>query len=236
MSEIIATVKTIKALPAPSAMDRVRILYKDTDSIRIDDIADLLETVQKAGAVLSLDKFEDRNDMLVLLGAFLQASEDEVLLVDPTLPVPRRFAGRVTKAEKPAPPKKKKKAKPAEKPAEEEGDAQEAPVPAEESAADALPSDDFGMNAPETGEPEEKPDDDGMDESEKKLFDMIGIRSEDIGYMFGTDFLMTNILRIVAENRTDEEVEGHVLDIRGGDRIWEKMKDRMEEIRALAKD
>lgn len=102
----ISTVKTLPEIPELNEEDSLYILYKNTETIKMADVEILCNMLSKK----HFEEFEDKNDMLVVFGIILsQLKEDEdCILVDNTLPIPKRFEDRVKKLAKQARTSKKK--------------------------------------------------------------------------------------------------------------------------------
>lgn len=102
----ISTVKTLPEIPELKEEDSLYILYKSTETVKMADVEILCNMLSKK----HFEEFEDRNDMLVVFGIILsQLKEDEdCILVDNTLPVPKRFEDRVKKLAKQTRTSKKK--------------------------------------------------------------------------------------------------------------------------------
>lgn len=94
----ISTVKTLPEIPELNEEDSLYILYKNTETVKMADVEILCNMLSKK----HFEEFEDKNDMLVVFGIILsQLKEDEdCILVDNTLPIPKRFEDRVKKLAK----------------------------------------------------------------------------------------------------------------------------------------
>lgn len=104
----ISTVKTLPEIPELNEEDSLYIMYKNTETVKMADVEILCNMLSKK----HFEEFEDKNDMLVVFGIILsQLKEDEdCILVDNTLPIPKRFEDRVRKMAKQAKATKKKSA------------------------------------------------------------------------------------------------------------------------------
>ena len=102
----ISTVKTLPEIPELNEEDSLYILYKNTETVKMADVEILCNMLSKK----HFEEFEDKNDMLVVFGIILsQLKEDEdCILVDNTLPIPKRFEDRVRKMAKQTRTSKKK--------------------------------------------------------------------------------------------------------------------------------
>lgn len=134
----ISTVKTLPEIPELNEEDSLYILYKNTETVKMADVEILCNMLSKK----HFEEFEDKNDMLVVFGIILsQLKEDEdCILVDNTLPVPKRFEDRVKKLAKQTKISKKKstakrttKKKPAAEPPKAK-DKEEDVIPAKEAS------------------------------------------------------------------------------------------------------
>lgn len=130
----ISTVKTLPEIPELNEEDSLYILYKNTETVKMADVEILCNMLSKK----HFEEFEDKNDMLVTFGIILsQLKEDEdCILVDNTLPVPKRFEDRVRKMAKQAKATKKKSA--AKKAAKKEAVVK--PPKAEDKKEDVIPT------------------------------------------------------------------------------------------------
>ena len=102
----ISTVKTLPEIPELNEEDSLYIMYKNTETVKMADVEILCNMLSKK----HFEEFEDKNDMLVVFGIILsQLKEDEdCILVDNTLPIPKRFEDRVKKLAKQTRTSKKK--------------------------------------------------------------------------------------------------------------------------------
>lgn len=102
----ISTVKTLPEIPELNEEDSLYILYKNTETVKMADVEILCNMLSKK----HFEEFEDKNDMLVVFGIILsQLKEDEdCILVDNTLPIPKRFENHVRKLAKQTRTSKKK--------------------------------------------------------------------------------------------------------------------------------
>lgn len=130
----ISTVKTLPEIPELNEEDSLYILYKNTETVKMADVEILCNMLSKK----HFEEFEDKNDMLVTFGIILsQLKEDEdCILVDNTLPVPKRFEDRVRKMAKQTKTAKKKST--AKKTTKKE--AVEKPPKAEDKKEDVIPA------------------------------------------------------------------------------------------------
>lgn len=130
----ISTVKTLPEIPELNEEDSLYILYKNTETVKMADVEILCNMLSKK----HFEEFEDKNDMLVVFGIILsQLKEDEdCILVDNTLPIPKRFEDRVKKLAKQTRTSKKKST--VKRTAKKE--AVEKPPKAEDKKEDVIPA------------------------------------------------------------------------------------------------
>ena len=88
----ITTTKFLSGIPKDGNISVV-VFYKNTDTVKLSEIAELIED---KSVDLSLVEIADRDDMLILLGGWFVNHDDDVTLLDSTIPVPKRYADRVT--------------------------------------------------------------------------------------------------------------------------------------------
>ena len=129
----ISTVKTLPEIPELNEEDSLYILYKNTETVKMADVEILCNMLSKK----HFEEFEDKNDMLVVFGIILsQLKEDEdCILVDSTLPIPKRFEDRVKLAKQTRTSKKKSTVKRTAK-----KEAVEKPPKAEDKKEDVIPA------------------------------------------------------------------------------------------------
>lgn len=102
----ISTVKTLPEIPELNEEDSLYILYKNTETVKMADVEILCNMLSKK----HFEEFEDKNDMLVVFGIILSQLKEyeDCILVDNTLPVPKRFENHVRKLAKQTRTSKKK--------------------------------------------------------------------------------------------------------------------------------
>lgn len=102
----ISTVKTLPEIPELDEEDSLYIMYKNTETVKMADVEILCNMLSKK----HFEEFEDKNDMLVVFGIILShlKEDEDCILVDNTLPVPKRFEDRVKKLAKQTRTSKKK--------------------------------------------------------------------------------------------------------------------------------
>lgn len=70
--------------------DQVIVFYKASDTVKMEDVAMLQRFLPE------LVETDDRDDMLIYLGGWFVQNDDSVTILDPTIPVPKMYADRVT--------------------------------------------------------------------------------------------------------------------------------------------
>ena len=102
----ISTVRTLPEIPELNEEDSLYILYKNTETVKMADVEILCNMLSKK----HFEEFEDKNDMLVVFGIILSQLKEyeDCILVDNTLPIPKRFEDRVKKLAKQTRTSKKK--------------------------------------------------------------------------------------------------------------------------------
>ena len=102
----ISTVRTLPEIPELNEEDSLYILYKNTETVKMADVEILCNMLSKK----HFEEFEDKNDMLVVFGIILSQLKEyeDCILVDNTLPVPKRFENHVRKLAKQTRTSKKK--------------------------------------------------------------------------------------------------------------------------------
>lgn len=232
----ISTVKTLPEIPELKEEDSLYILYKSTETVKMGDVEILCNMLSKK----HFEEFEDRNDMLVVFGIILsQLKEDEdCILVDNTLPVPKRFEDRVKKMAKQTKVAKKKTT--AKKTAKKEAwgideitfggvksektldkpteDPEEIPTEPEKLAEADLkePEDIFdGLIDDPTSVPDDAPE---------KLQELIKADAPD-DYPFPVSMFYMNVAQAIANAKSDAEIKTELTAINNGkDSLWKKTK------------
>ena len=244
----ISTVKTLPEIPELNEEDSLYILYKNTETVKMADVEILCNMLSKK----HFEEFEDKNDMLVVFGIILsQLKEDEdCILVDNTLPIPKRFEDRVKKLAKQTKTAKKKstakrttKKKPvagvtASQDMSERTD-QLVGVPEEAWGVDEIV---FESETPEVpaepekitkAEPEEPEDifagliDDPAsvpDDAPEKLQELIKADAPD-DYPFPISMFYMDVAQAIANAKSDAEIETELTAINNGkNSLWKKTK------------
>lgn len=244
----ISTVKTLPEIPELNEEDSLYILYKNTETVKMADVEILCNMLSKK----HFEEFEDKNDMLVVFGIILsQLKEDEdCILVDNTLPVPKRFEDRVKKLAKQTKTAKKKstakrtaKKKPvagvtASQDMSERTD-QLVGVPEEALGVDEIVFESETSEVPAepekttTAEPEEPEDilagliDDPTsvpDDAPEKLQELIKADAPD-DYPFPVSMFYMDIAQAIANAKSDAEIETELTAVNNGkDSLWKKTK------------
>lgn len=246
----ISTVKTLPEIPELNEEDSLYILYKNTETVKMADVEILCNMLSKK----HFEEFEDKNDMLVVFGIILsQLKEDEdCILVDNTLPVPKRFEDRVKKlAKQTRTAKKKSTAKRTAKKKPVAGviasqDMSERTDQLVGVSEEAWGLDEITFVGPEeaeeilaepektaTAEPEEPKDifagliDDPAsvpDDAPEKLQELIKADAPD-DYPFPVSMFYMDIAQAIANAKNDAEIETELTAVNNGkDSLWKKTK------------
>ena len=124
----VTTPKHMQEAPAyATEADTVIIAYKPAETVKVAEMEALTET----GADIRFAEVADRDDLLVFLGTVLAREDMEFVFLDPSLPVPKRFAGNVKTAGKKT---VRRKTAPKKNDAEETVEKEEKPKTAEKKA------------------------------------------------------------------------------------------------------
>lgn len=73
------------------------------------------------------------------------------------------------------------------------------------------------------------------DDVHKKLYDLLKVKSEDIGYSWNTDMLMSRILSLASEVETVDDLVASIRTIRDNDVLWKPVKKNGKQILTMAK-
>ena len=244
----ISTVKTLPEIPELNEEDSLYILYKNTETVKMADVEILCNMLSKK----HFEEFEDKNDMLVVFGIILSQLKEyeDCILVDNTLPVPKRFENHVRKLAKQTRTSKKKSTakrtankKPvagvtASQDMSERTD-QLVGVPKEAWGVDEIV---FESETPEVpaepekitkAEPEEPEDifagliDDPTsvpDDAPEKLQELIKADAPD-DYPFPISMFYMDVAQAIANAKSDAEIETELTAINNGkDSLWKKTK------------
>lgn len=236
----LTTAKLLLELPeeACGPDHTVMVFYKDSDVIKISDLNKLYEQHPN----LQFMMVDGRDDILVCLGALL-SSVDTCQFLDSSIPVPKRYEDKVTTSgKKPARGRTRRGSGGRRK-----SDVSEPIVSEPESMEPVVPA---GMDeAAVTVEPGVVPEEgirmDGVfsqeidgemfsEESAAKLYQLLRIKSTDVGFAWDTQMLMLNLLRYLSTIQSDEELRGTVLGMRNGDLIWAKLEPVLVQAKTLA--
>lgn len=79
----------------------------------------------------------------------------------------------------------------------------------------------------------QKPVESGMNLSKKAqvLYDAIGIKAKDVGFVMGTDALMQAIASVIVRSGSADEACTKVLEMDGGELIWSKLAPKYNEMK-----
>lgn len=237
-----STMKSLNDALTRATNGDVYLFYKPAETMPVGMVQQILESK----IPVTFHPYEDRDDLLVLFGMIFGKMDlsERVTLCDNMFAIPKRFLCYVDSAA--AKPTRRKKKSPEPSVAEAAlmtplfPDKENTAVSDEETAqsqedagkdvlSDAMPKPvSYGIlpQAESDGEMFGDPD-------AEKLFQIIGIRSKDVGFTWNTEMLMLNILRIFASAEDDESLEGSIKALRNGNKIWSAVKDHVTEIRAI---
>ena len=69
----------------------------------------------------------------------------------------------------------------------------------------------------------------------KKLYNIIQVTSDEIGFHWPTQMLMQQILGKIESNKNDDDLEADIMhSFSGGKKLWEGMKGHIKELREIA--
>lgn len=71
------------------------------------------------------------------------------------------------------------------------------------------------------------------DQTAQRLYDLLQVKSADVGFFFNTEMLMLTILGDLANSETDEDFKQAVLYRKGGDLIWSKIEPHLDAVKQL---
>lgn len=241
------TTKMLKELPGTiEAGDMVTVFCKETDAFRYAEVNALLACPAK----VTMEPVAGKDDMLVCLGAVI-ASAENCTILDPSIPVPIRFADRVKAAK--AVKRTTRKTRTQRNPAREEADTfsktEEDPKKAVIPDT-AMPKPEFpnkeeqeaaAAEAPK-GRKKKKTDmwengwDEFSDPEAAKLNELIKIRSADVGYSWPTQMLMLQILETLSGAASKEEASETLrAAFRNGEAIWKAVEPHYADVIMMAK-
>ena len=225
----ISTLKTLAGIPAPEKNDSVVVFCKEDDSVKIKNIIPVLPFGSNAEFVY----VEGKEDMLVCLGSILFQSE-KCTYLDTSLPVPKKYADKIIITVEEKKPRKKRTRKAVK--------AAEPPVSADEANAFDENSGNMPMNPPEPVSPtkpampaEEKPAVKIDDPVAARLYNIIGVTSEDVGFSMDTEMLMLIVAEKIESSMDDDELRESVLQIHNGDVLWERMRPHLVVLKEAVK-
>lgn len=72
-----------------------------------------------------------------------------------------------------------------------------------------------------------------LSKKSQALYDLIGLSAPDVGFMLGTEALMQAIGNAVVAASDDEDRKNRILEMQGGQIIWEKVEPKIPEILQL---
>ena len=217
MANYVVTTNELEKLSFDSlkATDNVYLFYKETDSMKVDVVKNLINLKAQKQFV----PYETKEELMVSFG-FLAAKVGNLVVLDETIPVPEILKDKIktgvntSTRTKRSVKKKTTKAPKTEKEPESktenetlnsnpEPSAQTNDKPSESSKEKVSKA---TKKTKETSVKKETKNDSSEDIKIQELKKLLKITAEDIHYSFGTDFLMRRIILFVSEARTDEDV------------------------------
>ena len=218
MANYVVTTNELEKLSFDSlkATDNVYLFYKETDSIKVDVVKNLINLKAQKQFVA----YETKEELMVSFG-FLAAKVGNLVVLDETIPVPEILKDKIktgvntSTRTKRSVKKKTTKAPKTEKEPESktenetlnsnpEPSAQTNDKPSESSKEKVSKA---TKKTKETSVKKETKNESSEDIKIQELKKLLKITAEDIHYSFGTDFLMRRIILFVSEARTDEDVQ-----------------------------
>lgn len=218
MANYVVTTNELEKLGIDSlkATDTVYLFYKETDSIKVDVVKNLINLKAQKQFVA----YETKEELMVSFG-FLAAKVGNLVVLDETIPVPEILKDKIktgantsTRTKRSAK-KKTTKAPKAEKkpePKTENETLNSNPEPSIETNDKPKESSKEKVSrttkkTKETSVKKETKNESSEDTKIQELKKLLKITAEDIHYSFGTDFLMKRIILFVSEAKTDEDVQ-----------------------------
>ena len=217
MANYVVTTNELEKLSFDSlkATDNVYLFYKETDSMKVDVVKNLINLKAQKQFV----PYETKEELMVSFG-FLAAKVGNLVVLDETIPVPEILKDKIktgvntSTRTKRSVKKKTTKAPKTEKEPESktenetlnsnpEPSAQTNDKPSESSKEKVSKA---TKKTKETSVKKETKNESSEDIKIQELKKLLKITAEDIHYSFGTDFLMRRIILFVSEARTDEDV------------------------------
>lgn len=75
-----------------------------------------------------------------------------------------------------------------------------------------------------------------QDKDANAMYQLLKVRSSDIGFSWPTDMLMLQIYTAVENAENDEEIKGNVLAIRNGKYLWERIEPVLDKVKELVEN
>lgn len=225
--------KGIVNLPEMQDDDKILVFYKATDTIKMGCVPMLLKFP------LQLELIEDRDDMLVFLGGWFVSHDDDVTILDSTIPIPKRYANRIHKmkqrtvktTKRTTKSKKEKKldcSDNANEPLADESMKESISETVESVKTQPIETVVSGTNDCFMNDPEDEPINDVC---AKELFDLIQITAKDASFSFTTEMFMLTLLSDVVEAAHNSvDLKQKIIYRKQGDLIWSKMEPCLDQI------
>lgn len=101
MTNYITTLKSLKQLPAIEAADSIYIVAKSDESLKVGDLAELMDINKNVGGRLTLSIYSLKEELSLAVGTpIIQNPTEEFVLVDTSFPAFQMFGDRVKKLSK----------------------------------------------------------------------------------------------------------------------------------------
>ena len=103
MTNYITSLKSLKQLPTIEATDSIYIVAKSDESLKVGDLADLMDINKNVGGRLTLSIYSLKEELSLAVGTpIIQNPTEEFVLVDASFPAFQMFGDRVKKLSKKA--------------------------------------------------------------------------------------------------------------------------------------
>lgn len=103
MTNYITSLKSLKQLPTIEATDSIYIVAKSDESLKVSDLADLMDINKNVGGRLTLSIYSLKEELSLAVGTpIIQNPTEEFVLVDTSFPAFQMFGDRVKKLSKKA--------------------------------------------------------------------------------------------------------------------------------------
>ena len=253
----VTNISQLEGLEQMQAEDHTVVFCKENDSIKVSDVGILLKTPGSAEMI----PVDGREDMLICLGGLI-SSADECTVLDPGIPIPKRYEEKVHSPLKGT----KKTVRRRRKEKKEPGSAEPLPMDTtsdsvEETVTEAVKTENVlpGMPLPvadgqmadtaPTGvmevsaavnKPAQPMDFSGevgspvfKRQDTEAMYKLLSIRSSDIGFSWPPEMLMARIISYISQSSNDAELQGNIRAINNGDKIWKVLEPKLSEAKKI---